>query len=235
MNSLRRVTIVGVFHDPTSAEQAIAELHRLGFSNDRIGIALRGDAVTRTAAEGTQWETGAATGAVAGGATGTLLGIAVAAGLIPGVGPAVAGGLLGGLIASAATGAVAGGVLGALIGLGVPEEEATYYRNEFEAGRVLVTVRADDRADLARSALRHFGAYDIEDRGTGRTVAATGEFADVEVVPADRPPSAGDVRVTKDVGAERTDLEPGHPRADAARRPNEGVKNASPPAGPPGV
>jgi hypothetical protein len=228
MQPFQRVMVVGVFHDRRSAELAVNELRRLGFGDERIGVAARdGEPVASTAAEGSQWETGAATGAVAGGATGTLLGIAVAAGLIPGVGPAIAGGLLGGLLASAATGAVAGSLLGALIGLGVPEEEAAYYQGEFEAGRVLVTVKADDRAAEVRSVLRQHGAYDIEDRGTERPLSAVRPSG---VSAAPLPDLTG-----KDLASERTGLEGDHTRADAARRLNEGVENVSSPNMPPGV
>jgi hypothetical protein len=60
-------------------------------------------------------------------------------------------------------------VLGALIGLGIPEEEAVFYRDEFEAGRVLVTVRAGDRASESAAVLRRHGAYDV----TGRAAPVT--------------------------------------------------------------
>jgi hypothetical protein len=153
-----RGVIVGVFRDRATAARAVAELRRLGVTDDQIGVVARnGDT---SAAVGSQWEAGAATGAVAGGATGTLLGVAVAAGLIPGIGPIVAGGLLAGLCGSAVAGAVAGGVLGSLIGLGIPEAEAAFYHGEFEAGRVLVTVRAGDRANVVRPVLHWHGGYD---------------------------------------------------------------------------
>jgi hypothetical protein len=218
MQPFTRTTVVGMFHDRPSAEQAIEELRRLGFGDECLGVAVRDGPEIVTDADGTEWEIGATAGAIAGGATGTLLGIAVAAGLIPGIGPVIAGGLLGGLLASAATGAVAGGVLGALIGLGVPEEEAAYYSNEFESGRVLVTVQADDRADVARSVLRRFGAYDIEDRDAGRTE-----------VPL------GGVRTTKDIGLERMNVEGGGRPTDAVRRPAESGERVAPPPWPPGV
>ena len=156
-----RPVVVAVFHDRGQADAAVKELVRLGFPEADIGVAAR---EPLTEPVGSQWDVGAAAGAAAGGATGTLLGIAVAAGLIPGVGPAVAGGLLGGILASAAAGAAAGGILGALVGLGVPEEEAIFYRDEFQAGRVLVTVRAGDRASEEVAALRRHGAYDVTSR-----------------------------------------------------------------------
>ena len=45
--------------------------------------------------------------------------------------------------------------------LGVPEEEAQYYQNELDAGRIVVTVQADGRQEEARSILESNGAYDF--------------------------------------------------------------------------
>jgi outer membrane lipoprotein SlyB len=66
----------------------------------------------------------------------------------------IAGGLLGAVLASAATGAAAGGVVGALTGLGVSDEEAAYYDEEFRKGRTIVAVQTDDRADVAYGILQ---------------------------------------------------------------------------------
>jgi hypothetical protein len=52
-------------------------------------------------------------------------------------------------------------MLGALMGLGIPEDEARYYQTEFEAGRVIITVKASDRYDEADRILRSHGAYDV--------------------------------------------------------------------------
>jgi hypothetical protein len=88
--------------------------------------------------------------------------------LIPGVGPVVAGGVLGTALAGAATGAaagaVAGGVSGALVGLGIPEDEARYYDEEFREGRTLMTVKTDDRYDVAGDIIRRRRGYDYETR-----------------------------------------------------------------------
>jgi hypothetical protein len=100
--------------------------------------------------------------------------LAVAAGIIPGLGPILAGGTLAAVLASAGTGAAVGTVLGALVGLGVPEVEASYYDTEFQSGRTLVTVRADDRAAEAWNILIRHGAYDYERREDAATLAGTG-------------------------------------------------------------
>ena len=45
--------------------------------------------------------------------------------------------------------------------LGLPEEEAQYYQNELDAGRIIVTVQADGRQEEARTILESNGAYDF--------------------------------------------------------------------------
>jgi hypothetical protein len=171
-------TVVGVFPDPASARQAVAELRSAGFADNQIGV-LAAD--SRTASEEstnpdsshTLWEEGAGVGAAAGAATGLGLGLAVAAGLIPAIGPVIAGGTLVALLASAGTGAAAGAVAGGLIGLGVPESDAEHYEQEVRSGRLLVTVHnADERADDARNILRRNNGTvreptDIGTYGTG--------------------------------------------------------------------
>jgi len=176
MATTARSTIVGVFDDRREAERAVEELRRVGFRDDQIGVAVRGDETTgtSTAAGTTDLTTGesAATGALGGGVIGGLLG-ALATGLIPGVGPVLAGGLLAGILGGAAAGAATGGIIGALVGMGVPEEEAHYYDSEFRAGRVIVTVKADGRYQEASSILARYGARTEPRTGTaGHTVAS---------------------------------------------------------------
>ena len=45
-----------------------------------------------------------------------------------------------------------------------PRTHAHYYQGEFEAGRTIVTVQADGRADEAMAILRRYDAYDIDSR-----------------------------------------------------------------------
>ncbi len=164
-----RPTVVGVFDSRDQAERAVDELHRAGFTDDQIGLAMRDTGTTGAMAEGpTTGETragaDAGAGLVAGAGIGAILG-ALATGLIPGIGPVIAAGLLAGIVGGAVIGGAAGGLIGALVGMGVPEEEAQYYNQEFEAGRVIVTVKADGRYNEAQEILRSYGAYDIQTRG----------------------------------------------------------------------
>ena len=177
MDSTRRTVAVGVFNDHTQAEKAIDDLEQLGFTDSEIGFAWRGERGTHDESKDTGKHVG--TGAVVGGILG-----AAAALLIPGVGPAIAGGILAPLLgagvtaagvgaAGAALGAAAGGVVGALTDMGVPEEEAKYYQNEFSQGRAIVTVKAGSRYMEARDVLMRDGAYDVTSSqgGTGRAAA----------------------------------------------------------------
>jgi hypothetical protein len=155
-------TVVGIFEHREDADRAVQDLRRAGVRDDDIGFAVRGGkpAADEKDIHGTVAGDGAATGMLTGGVLGGLVG-AAASGLIPGFGPVIAAGILSTILGGAAVGAAAGGMLGALMGLGIPEDEARYYQREFEAGRVIITVRASARYDEADRILRSHGAYDV--------------------------------------------------------------------------
>jgi len=166
----QRSTVVGVFEERRQADTAVRELRQAGFREDQIGVAGRREegetpeatvAEATTAEQGTHWEAGAATGALAGAGLGGLVGLGMVAGVIPVIGPVIAGGTLAAILANVAGGAVIGGLVGALVGADIPEEEAHHYQGELEAGRTIVTVKADRRYDEAVSILRRHGAYDM--------------------------------------------------------------------------
>ena len=152
-----RSTYVGLFEDRSDAERAAEELRANGFKDDEIGYAWKDEGGTHKV--GDSAVKGAATGAVAGGVLGALT-----AGLIPGIGPIVAGGILAGALTGAAAGAAVGGVAGALAGMGVPDEEARYYEDEFKRGRTLMTVKAADRYDEAGDIIRRGKGFDYATR-----------------------------------------------------------------------
>lgn len=166
-----RQVAVGVFTEPTQAQQAIAELKRNGFTDNEIGVMSRHDETqirgeTTVDDGGTKAEEGAMAGLAAGAGVGALWGLGILAGVIPGIGPAIAGGTLGVLLSSAAAGAATAGLAGALIGMGIPDEEAGYYEDEFKSGRTVVTVRGARHAE-ASAILNRFGGYDYSSpRGT---------------------------------------------------------------------
>lgn len=165
----RRSIAVGVFEDSRTARECVAELRRAGFFEDQIGVAGKTSTVERDIRANAGQDTvasGAATGALAGAGVGAMWALGIAAGFLPAIGPVVAGGILGSLLASAAGAAAAGGLMGALIGLGLPEEEAQYYETEFRTGRIIVTVKAEDRFEEAQSILRTAGAREMRPRET---------------------------------------------------------------------
>jgi len=171
--------VVGVFHDIEDARRAVEALKDADFDANDIGLLAHDRERGREVAEETGTRShageGAATGLVAGGILGGLGGwlVGIGALAIPGVGPFIAAGAIGTALAGAAVGAGVGAIAGALVGMGLPEDEAKYYEGEVQGGRTLVTVRADGRYDEARRILRDGGAYDIEDRGTDRSMTRT--------------------------------------------------------------
>jgi len=153
--------IVGVFFDRGTAEKAIDELHHAGFSDKDVGMLTRGgeviEARTATGIQETNAAEGAVAGALAGGTVGALTG-ALASLLIPGLGPVITGGLLTVVLASTAAGAAGGSLIGPFLALGLSEEEARYYEGQFGAGRTILVIRANMRAEEARRVLRRHGA-----------------------------------------------------------------------------
>jgi hypothetical protein len=57
-----------------------------------------------------------------------------------------------------------GSIVDELKGLGAPDDEARYYQNELDSGRIIVSVQADGRQEDAREILESNGAYDINTR-----------------------------------------------------------------------
>jgi hypothetical protein len=162
MTTTDRATVVGVFENDADARRAVNDLESMGFNADQIGYAGHSkEGVSEDKA--TDVAGGAASGAVGGGVAGGVLG-ALAAGLIPGVGPIIGAGILTATLVGAGAGAAAGGLLGGLTGLGVSDEDAKYYDDEFRAGRSIVAVKAAGRYDEVRARLRELGAYDVERR-----------------------------------------------------------------------
>ena len=163
-------TVVGVFNERSDADKAIDDLVQAGFRNDQIGVITRnpqGKTVVKNQGEAeTHSGEGGVVGAIAGAGIGGLVGLGVLAGVIPVIGPAIAAGTLATILTNAAGGAAIAGLSGALVGWGIPEEHAKYYDGELQAGRVVVTVHADDRCYRARSILEIHGGYDHESVAT---------------------------------------------------------------------
>jgi hypothetical protein len=183
-NTANNTVVVGVFDDRNAAQEAVDELEHSGFSKDDVGFAIRGhDAVEGgmiTDAVGAKDKHGAIAGAATGAVAGGVLG-ALAALVIPGVGPVIAAGILTTALGFAGAGAAVGGILGAMTGLGVSQDEAVYYEEQFNCGKAIVTVRAGDFADKALTIIRRHGGYSKCDRDPPSS--GTGEPLYVPVTP----------------------------------------------------
>jgi len=223
-----RSTVVGLFDHQTEAEAAITALKAAGFPEKDIGVAMRdrtsqGELVEGT---GTQVAEGATGGAVGGGVVGGVIGLLGGLGAlaIPGLGPIFAAGWLGSTLAGAGIGAAAGGIIGGLVGLGIPENEARHFEEGVKEGRILVTVKAEERAAEAADILtRHnadlgpaFGTETGSSR-IGRTARTTADVTDSdqerialreeELEVGKERVKAGEVRVRKEVVTEQRQVD----------------------------
>ena len=166
-------TVVGVFHERSDADKAIDDLVQAGFRNDQIGVVTRDPqgktVVKNTGRAETQTFNGAIAGALTGAGIGALAGLGVLGAVIPVIGPAIAGGTVATILTNAAAGAAIAGLFGALIGRRFVTARAKYYGSQLQAGRVAVTVRAEDRCDKARTILERHGGYNPESVATTST------------------------------------------------------------------
>jgi uncharacterized protein (TIGR02271 family) len=222
-----RSTVVGLFDHQTQAEAAINALKAAGFPERDIGVAMR-DRTSQgelTEGTGTQAAEGAAGGAVGGGVVGGVIGLLGGLGAlaIPGLGPIFAAGWLGSTLAGAGIGAAAGGIIGGLVGLGVPENEARHFEEGIKEGRVLVTVKAEDRAAEAAEILRRHdadlgpafgtvsGSSDVRSARSTANVAGTGqerlELREEELEVGKERVQAGEVRLRKEVVTEQRQVD----------------------------
>ncbi|MFN2463716.1 MAG: general stress protein [Candidatus Dormibacteria bacterium] len=155
-------TVVGAFRDYADAQKAVGALEQAGFTHEHIGVLRKGekDGVHTERDHGKGAGAGVGTGLVEGGVLG-----AAAAFLIPGAGPVIGAGILGTIILGALTGGATGGIVGALTGAGVRHDDAEHYGREFEAGNVLVTVRAPGRELEAHEIIGRYGMSSMKNGG----------------------------------------------------------------------
>ncbi len=174
-------TIVAMYDDFQSANNAVKELTDNGFSRDSISFIAHDRTGEYSQAIGSTEETepsaaaegagvGAGIGAVLGGLGGLLVGLGALA--IPGIGPVVAAGplaaaltTLAGAGAGAVAGGVTGGLIGALVDMGVPEETAQYYAEGLRRGSHLVTINVEDYlVDQAVNIMNRHNPVDMNER-----------------------------------------------------------------------
>jgi hypothetical protein len=154
-------TVVAVFREQRSAEQAVRDMREQGFGDDEISIIAKDERRRGGGGEMSYENQNLADGTTTGGALGGLAGLLAGAGalLIPGIGPIIAAGPL----AGALTGVVTGGVAGGLIDYGIPEERGQHYEDRVREGKVLVTVRSEEEeTQSAMDILKENGAEEVE-------------------------------------------------------------------------
>lgn len=160
--SLGARTVVGVFEDRSSLDDAYRELLASGISGDDVSILSQGDAAAPPMSSGdTNAGTGTAVGATAGVVLGGIVGLAALA--IPGVGPLIAAGPIVAALAGATTGGAVGALAGSFAGLGVPSEHATQYEEAVRGGGTFISVKTPDTdaAKRAAAVLEAHGAQRI--------------------------------------------------------------------------
>jgi hypothetical protein len=149
-----RKLVTGLFKNRMSAEAAVREISKWGYTRDDVSV-LMSDA-TRSREFGLEAGSKAAEGASVGGAVGgtvwavlaslTAVGTSIA---LPGIGLVIAGPIAAAL-AGAGAGAAAGGLIGLLVGAGIPEHRAKIYEAGLHEGGILVGVEAKSDADADR-------------------------------------------------------------------------------------
>jgi hypothetical protein len=163
-----------VFGIAKSEEQAVRIANNLkaaGFADNDISAIFPDKQGTRDFAheQHTKAPEGAASGAAAGGVIGGALGWLVGIGslAIPGLGPFIAAGPILAALSGAAAGGTVGGIAGGLIGLGIPEYEAKQYEGKLREGNILMSVHAEDSAQVSRAKdiFKNGGAEDISYSG----------------------------------------------------------------------
>ncbi len=71
--------------------------------------------------------------------------------------------MLAAFFGGAIAGTAVGGILGAMAGLGVSEDEAKFYEQEFQEGKAIVAVRPDARAADAADILARHGGRNVSE------------------------------------------------------------------------
>ena len=146
-----------VFRTREEADRAYNELSERGYAQDDLNVMMSDDTRDRyfkhndahDTALGDNVAENAGKGSLIGGGVGAVVGAIAAIGsnvLLPGLGLIIAGPLAAGL-AGAGAGAAAGGLVGALTGMGVPDEEATRYRDDIKDGGIYMGFKPKHEED----------------------------------------------------------------------------------------
>lgn len=158
-------TIIGVFDEAGMADRAINALQNAGYNNDQIyhsGVSVSG--------AGTDADTGMA-GAGVGTGTST-------ASTDTGFWAGLKRFFTGGDTESATS------VAHDLENMGVSDDEANYYENEYRNGHTIVAVRADRDPENVKSILQSNGAYNYASRMGGSGLSTTSTTTGASTAPA---------------------------------------------------
>jgi uncharacterized protein (TIGR02271 family) len=138
------------------------------------------------------------------------------------------------------------GITDSLENLGLSEEEATFYNQEFENGRTIVTVNTSDRQQEAYDILRRNGAYDFSSRSaqtanyastanyTSTTATDMGaqrvQLREEELRAQKQPVQTGEVGLRKEVVSEQQTIDVPVTREEVyiERRPASGQPSDTP-------
>jgi uncharacterized protein (TIGR02271 family) len=133
------------------------------------------------------------------------------------------------------------GITDSLENLGLPEQEATFYNQEFEAGRTVVMVMTNDRQQEAYDILHRYGGYDFNSQsaqmGGYSSTAPTdmeGEqrlkLREEQLQVQKQPVETGEARLRKDVVEEQKsiDVPVMHEEVYIERRPGSGQPSDTP-------
>lgn len=155
-------TVLGVFERRETAEKAVEDLRREGFSEAEISVVGKRDGQegNQGGKEGGNGGFDLGRGTTWGAGVGAAAGLLATAGAltIPGIGPLVALGPLATTLGGAAT----GGVAGALVDWGIPENRGREVEQQIREGRYVTLVEANGKADKAEDVLRQSGAREVE-------------------------------------------------------------------------
>ena len=152
--------IVGVFESVDYAESAARQVKEQGLKTDDISIVVKQGEETRTEEytvtnklEGVKTNDNISGGVVTGSIVGGLAGLLIGAGMvaIPGLGIIAAAGPIAGLIGGTAT----GGIVGGMVDLGIPEDEGRQYEEDVRSGKIVFTMKTDEKKIDAISSILH--------------------------------------------------------------------------------
>lgn len=142
-------SIACIYESIGEARAAVERLRALGVDEDSIGVAMKSSVFepsdNHSDARQQQVGEGIVTGALTGAGLGTLVGLALVGStiVVPGIGPVVLGGPLAAVLAGAGLGLGSGGLIGALSALGISEEEAGWYAECVQSGKIAVFVQVE--------------------------------------------------------------------------------------------